>query len=1176
MPAVIKYSLPGAPFLLSIALVFTSHAFAMPASSSSVGVSLAAEILTNSPNVQNGDVVIFRVLLERDDAPGSNRVEVTQQLAPPLRLAGRLSVEEVTPQVITGDIQYRHGHDRDGHPTSRVRWTGQVAPEAGMQLDLPIRLYAPCQGERETERITHVVQARPFEGEVVSAAASVFVSCPLARLDDIVVSMEEVADSATSGRSGSRPIADMRQGLQVNLTNQGTERTVVGYWLETRYVDVDFDYDPLGMGHSQDRDIQSRYIGETEKTINQVILGPGQSRSFPVWTDMRPLSLRLGDPRLQPDRSPEAVDDRVEILLHYAILPYYEPGIRWHEDRELETRSIEHQISFRSWDLGDAPDSSNHSGIAMEAYPGVNARFPTVFNAEVSQVPGPAHARPQYFHLGRAVSVEPDADLGPQPNIDPSGSQANLDQFDDGTRPGEWQLEHCKPTELEVRVYVSPEAAEWFSTHELTGYINGWIDANRDGDWADHFGCPTDDIPLPRLATEHFVIDFPVDVTGLGAGYHSLTVPTNRVPWPETKTQQPAWIRLSLSERPSVKTASIGVIDYGDGRGHPRPFMTGETEDYLLPAPEHAVADLAIEQFGNWRHREQGLDPTGRHAGLSAQRDWSLVTDYFNKGSSGAEDVVLHFDFSGQIGSAQLQNGVRIEHLSHYRTAPVEHGIDEQRISVQLNQVGPGQRGQIILALIGDEFEWIGDIDTTIEASNSISSGNQTASFKVEIEGVTQGAFEFSTPTSPWYVRQGTTNSPDIQLRGSGHERFATESGLIPVWVYGVMVGMGQKDAYMEAEPDHHGIWSLDMTGLEDGFYQFAVGDPGACNADFASRSTQFLHGYGTVCGMAVVDSSLPVDPISITISDQNGRSFPLDNTFDWTRGDWGLFLDEGEYTLTLHARGSVDDGEIRLHYGFGSFEPKKLLPGKVPGQLEANFSIPFSDRSNHGRGTDDEDMGLTLALLEGLDETSFFGALVSSPPGRLIDTATGEGISGGKVTVLVIAEGGHGAVFIPWDGSVNGQQNPFLADEAGLYRLVPPNQPFVLEVAADGYQPYRTQVMEPGSSSGELPQLMLSPLQGPADHLVGYGSDGFVPALVEARPGQVIRFYNSHAEPLWIIAEGHDSGLLLTAESHDLTVSDPGLILFESAGHPLHHGAIMVTAPPMEDRIFSDRFSAQ
>jgi hypothetical protein len=31
-------------------------------------------------------------------------------------------------------------------------------------------------------------------------------------------------------------------------------------------------------------------------------------------------------------------------------------------------------------DLGDAPDSSNHHGIANTAYPGINGRFPTVWN----------------------------------------------------------------------------------------------------------------------------------------------------------------------------------------------------------------------------------------------------------------------------------------------------------------------------------------------------------------------------------------------------------------------------------------------------------------------------------------------------------------------------------------------------------------------------------------------------------------------------------------------------------------------------------------------------------------------------------------------------------------------------------------------------------------------------
>ena len=74
------------------------------------------------------------------------------------------------------------------------------------------------------------------------------------------------------------------------------------------------------------------------------------------------------------------------------------------------------------------------------------------------------------------------------------------------------------------------------------------------------------------IALEHIVIDYPVDVTTLGLGLHIVKVPTGLISWPAKFNDKRAWLRVTLSERPSNKTLSAGGIAYGDGRGYSNPL----------------------------------------------------------------------------------------------------------------------------------------------------------------------------------------------------------------------------------------------------------------------------------------------------------------------------------------------------------------------------------------------------------------------------------------------------------------------------------------------------------------------------------------------------------------------------------------------------------------------------
>ena len=115
----------------------------------------------------------------------------------------------------------------------------------------------------------------------------------------------------------------------------------------------------------------------------------------------------------------------------------------------------------------------------MAAYTGVQAEFPTVFDPATGLPQGPRHRHVRHFHLGRRVSREVEADLGPDGdlinNIVPIVNAANLDRHDDGVRPALWSANHCRRMEIDVRVTISPRVANYFAQNDRVGYLNLWI-----------------------------------------------------------------------------------------------------------------------------------------------------------------------------------------------------------------------------------------------------------------------------------------------------------------------------------------------------------------------------------------------------------------------------------------------------------------------------------------------------------------------------------------------------------------------------------------------------------------------------------------------------------------------------------------------------------------------------
>ena len=242
----------------------------------------------------------------------------------------------------------------------------------------------------------------------------------------------------------------------------------------------------------------------------------------------------------------------------------------------LLTISCQGVVVQNKTDLGDAPDSTNNSGVAMMAYPSqgmlpvvVQASYPTVYNDGTGTGPfGPVHLNAQTVaFLGKKITRETEADTGTDEdginNIRPSTDTPNRDQGDDGVILPLSLPSCCWSTFDYIVNVIAPNTDLW---------VNVWIDWNRDGDWDDTLDCPEG--PAPEWAVQNqFLFNLPV-------GSNQITTPAI-LPWhPENGTEN-VWMRITLSGQPWRGGSNPGAKGNA-GSGPQAKYAIGETEDYRI------------------------------------------------------------------------------------------------------------------------------------------------------------------------------------------------------------------------------------------------------------------------------------------------------------------------------------------------------------------------------------------------------------------------------------------------------------------------------------------------------------------------------------------------------------------------------------------------------------------
>ena len=292
-------------------------------------------------------------------------------------------------------------------------------------------------------------------------------------------------------------------------------------------------------------------------------------------------------------------------------------------------------------DLGDAPDSTNSSGITMTAYPkggpaGVPAKYPTVYGAG-SPPYGPIHWQPRAVaYLGDGVSLENEADVGPDEdgtnNIVPPNDSPDLDKADDGVAVP-LVLPYCGQTSFVYRVTVVPLA----TIEPPPLYVNVWFDWNRDGDWNDVLQCP-DGTMVPEWAVQNQLLQF------VTSGTYDVTTPAFTCWQPQAvPAEEHIWMRITLSEQ---QWGMVTSVARAGGDGPAAGYEFGETEDYYFvpevevpPEPKPPAEHLKWSQppvewdpasktplYCGWNEPSFCIKPSGVPAPSTV---WKMVADDF-------------------------------------------------------------------------------------------------------------------------------------------------------------------------------------------------------------------------------------------------------------------------------------------------------------------------------------------------------------------------------------------------------------------------------------------------------------------------------------------------------------------------------------------------------------------
>ncbi|MEZ4832572.1 MAG: GEVED domain-containing protein [Caldilineaceae bacterium] len=588
------------------------------------------------------------------------------------------------------------------------------------------------------------------------------------------------------------------------------------------------------------------------------------------------------------------------------------------------------------------------------------------------------------------------------------------------------------------------------------GYLNVWVDSNRDGDWADRFECPQDATGVAAQALEHIVIDYAVDANALGVGQQSLLVTTS-VPvwWPADLAQQPSWLRATLSDRPSNKP----FITYGDGRGYDTPFRTGETEDYLLRGQiVDPTADPSVTKRGEiWPDFDAATN----------QRRWVIgwIVNYANGGASLANNVHV-IDSYGPPQTLLAEHSIPLY-------APT---ISGNSLDYNIGTLPAGGGGLVILRT---SVPWTTPPGTVITNSVIITSANDT--------DITNNSTTVSVtvPVLPPVIVSpvaGSTCTGTVTIDG-----WVQPGAVVDIYVDGTAVAT---DISTDTHGNGNGDWSYVLT-LADGAHDiYAVARAGGVSSD----PSPTVH--------LIVDSTLFWDPISLRFEDENGHVIVPSGRLD--ESGWQVFLRPG-HTYTVSLRVCCADPNAQVTLEIGDDIVVELTDPDNDHIYTGTFSIAVG-----GRMSGNVRICVTCNLIRRCTD----GQVTIDPEGTVFDVTSGQPIDAALVSCMQSPTGAASAdgVFVLWPAELFDQVNPQEVANDGYFSFFTPAGVYRLDVAKTDYQPYTSPDLTVVDAPVHFDVPLTPVLGGEADVQISISDGGFEPSVVTVAPGATIEWINADA----------------------------------------------------------------
>ena len=964
-------------------------------------------------NVGSGDAMLYRVDLTKTGGSIGSRTSIRDPLPTGVEFVGPITVNTIAGTVQTTATNF---------VSNTVVWLGTLDPNAHVRVSFQVRV-KPCIGPDKV--LSNTATARDSDGNNVSDDVALSINC--VREPDVSVHKDVyVVDEVGAPVSGPQDHAVPGDHVIYRFIVRNNDTIPATVYMDDLLPDgIDFNglvryrhnvVVPAGV--TRTLELPGHVVARCD--IGRVITNVAEYRAVPGAYANEPIGVGL--PPNWPLR-----------------------------------QTNEAQLNFHCDDLGDAPDSTNHFGAAMTAYPGVQANFPTVFDPATGADQGPKHRVPFPLHLGRRVSAERDADLLPDQdglrNIVPPANDPNRDDFDDGVQPGKLVFSDCATTVVPVQIAVGPNLNVFLASYGVTttAYLNAWVDANRDGDFADVRACGA------QPAFEHFIIDRPINLAALGVGLHVVNVSTGLVPWPAGGADNPAWLRFTLSERPSNKTLAAGGIAYGDGRGYGLAFATGETEDYLWHAP-NAVAngpDVAIRKRGAMR-TDSGSPITG-----AATADDIVVwqVEYANRGNTDAANVVITDDLT-QSGSGAGMN---------VTTVPtVPYTISGNTLTLNIGSLAAGASGRVVIERARTLAGHIYTNTATITATADVDASNNS-----------------TTAT----VKHAFLQAPIILNPLDGSTCDGDFSGTRTI--LGITTAFATIDLYID------GNLTSTLQAGGAGYFRFDVVLPDGPHTLYA---VAHLNGHDAIGAerSVTVNSALTWDPLSLRfISEAGGRYRPTDANGRTDETGWSLHLIANEvYTVSVRV---CCDAPNAVTLTVGSTQVT-LTDLDGDGVYQGPYTAPATNIS-----------GLTFALSvdcgAGTSESS--GSVLIDPDGVVRDANTGALVSAASVVCMLQDTSG----FSPWPASNFGQVNPLTTQSDGHFAFFTPPGVYRLDVTKSGYQPYRSPNLNVIAAPVRHDVALMPEIATPPVVTIVVDENGFEPSSANVPAGAIVEIINGDVD---------------------------------------------------------------